>query len=265
MYPSKYLEIPQEEWDELALTAEEVLPNSGHSYLIVATFPCGGRLFGLDVPPQILCLYLDNPINLLDPTYFRDLECTRLDLPLEFSNIGITFINLFTWLSWITIKRPDQAPNAAQRLFHMIPCETEPLNVDLEVSVLFEMIRKFAQVYRYGPSIKTPYMWNLHTALFCRTDAIMSATGQFLPNINPNYGNVFDLSTITDNQDILNADKTILENHELDEKALKSYGKNLLSLADCHRGNLSQIRAPRRDKELAEVSRTATNFFKRLT
>jgi hypothetical protein len=190
MHSEFYYGIPQTQWDELLFQAEDLLRDERLGQHLVGAYPAGDRIYGIDRPPGIMCLYVDSVESLLNPT----LATTKSAGPYETNTGPIWMVNLFSWIKWITTATSCTAWTA--NLLHLIP-SGDLLHEDESISDIISLANQY--IVKVGPAPYErlePGPIPLSHYLPMRTILIAMKTGKFYPCINPEWGTVFRLNEL---------------------------------------------------------------------
>lgn len=182
-----YLGVQQEEWDLLLSQMEETFLDLGLGTHILAVYPFGDRLYGLeDSPPGLLCLYCDEAATLLDPT-IQEQSSNRKVLTLSNSGSTATYISLFSWCK--SLADPDLTDYYSR--VHIIPTDMEPLFEDQVITGIMQLARIFLQEHgwcfrniRRNPKGTDSTPKELIEPLITRSDLILLKTNHYIPGTN---------------------------------------------------------------------------------
>jgi hypothetical protein len=123
----------------------------------------------------------------------------------------IIFVNLFNWVRFITKEYNTETKTSdlwrQQMFLHCIPFgdviyQDDSINSIIYLSQKYQQTRRFDVDSTYGDSCGP-------SLLFRRATCILSHTGNFYPNINPTWGKVFSIRSITDNKEIIELDSRV--------------------------------------------------------
>jgi len=211
-----YYGLPQRIWDDLCFEAEDLLYNEKLGNHLVGLYPAGTRIYGIDSsPPGLLGLYVDSIESILDPFY----EAKIYEYNVGHAMSPIVMIELQHWIRMIH----KIGPNA------LIPCfHKDVIHQDESISSLIEAARKSLIAFGYPEQTGRKDTGNW---LFARAKYILLKTGRFCPLVNPDWGEVISLNSITNNKELLESDEYLIEeaitNKTLDIREVVDYIKTL--------------------------------------
>lgn len=189
----QYLGVPNLIWEECCHQVEEMLYDEDIGQHIVGLYPSAPRIYGNEnAKTSLLCLYVDCSDSILDPLYVPKFDHT-VDL---FESSEVQFINLFEWIKTLTNININ----------HLTPCFGDSFYQDESINrIIFT-----AQEYL----LNVDFNHNKASALEERTLKIFRYIRKFLPSINPEYGEVFNLRELVNymrNYSLPKEDKYLLK------------------------------------------------------
>lgn len=176
---SKYLGIPQEEWDSLAAQAEDVMLAKGYGQHILGTYPAGPRIFGsTKVEPRLLVIIVDEPSR-----HFNPFTCDRAPV----TEGPLYFMDLHEWVRSLECGVHDlDEPSCG--FPHAIPILGPPHYEDPQLTEITHLAQTYLQARNWDCALDLPCIWT--AAPYLRTRYILGATGQFIPCLNRNWDTV---------------------------------------------------------------------------
>jgi len=195
MYQEFYYGQPQAIWDILCAEAEDLLQEYELGMHLVAAYPAGNRIYGLEsCPPGIFCLYVDSVEAIIDPlSDYHKTSGFRIFSTGD-NNYPIIMADLYKWAQWLVYKQEDWMKKA---FLHAIPFGRHTIHEDQSIQEILEAGFEFMKEVEFDPAINDDLFGVSHNGyvdpnkyLFLRTQAILFNTGQFLPNINPKWDGV---------------------------------------------------------------------------
>jgi hypothetical protein len=173
---SKYLGIPQEEWDSLAAQAEDTMLTKGLGQHILGTYPAGPRIYGkAEAEPKLLVITVDAPSQYLNPLI------TPRELIIDGSSLWFT--DLYSWISSLKIGKPIPL------LTHIIPLLGPAHYEDSQLTEIHYLAESYLRARnwdnrKYAPTVT----W--HDALYLRARWILATTGRLAPCLNKQWDTV---------------------------------------------------------------------------
>ena len=193
-----YCGLPNEIWNNLVCETEDILREEEIGNHIVGIYPSGSRIFGIEAdPPELLCLYIDSPENIIDPsvsydpdtmdgvhTVTTDIDCRK-----------ITYIDLYAWAKWLLNRESCSEHYKLIQMHDIIPCHQDIAYQDPVVDDLLLLAKKYISktinVARF-PSDGGKNLMLKHS-LYVRTLYLLEKEGRFCPNTNEDWGKVNSL------------------------------------------------------------------------
>jgi hypothetical protein len=206
-----YYGQPQFLWDDLCARAEELLHEYQLGTHLVAAYPAGNRIYGLEsYPPGIFCLYVDSVEALINPlsNYHQQLGFKTFHVGTGHS--PIIMADIFKWVQWLHTREHDKR---AKELLHIIPFGQHVIHEDPSISEIIKACyqgMKEVNFQIYNKENMSPK----DTFLYHRAMNILQYTGKFFPNINPEWDQVVDgavLKALLYKDKLYNLDKEIRE------------------------------------------------------
>lgn len=202
-----YQGLPSELWDSLINEVEEVLRAEEIGTHVLGIYPSGNRIFGIESSsPQLICLYLDTPEDILNPAIRREMSNTKFfkTYTTNIDTSSIYFIEIHSWIQWITLRFSHSHPDRLRNLLDMIPCHEDIVYQDPSLDHLIEMTRDYLSrggliadigfKRSYSSHITFPsYEQLLEEALYLRTIYLYDKTNKFSPNVHKDWGTVISI------------------------------------------------------------------------
>ncbi len=210
-----YYGLPESQWDPLLVAAEDLLRDEELGTHLVGMYPAGNRIYGLESEsPGLFCLYIDSVEALINPNSPKREEFRTFTI--GHSGSSILMMNLFDWAKWI-LNRPNSISCSIPSLYfaYALPFGQDVIYQDdaicdiLDIAKKLMHITKFRMIYS-GCSRDYPIIEALHA----RTKMILSMTNHFYPCINPEWGKVYNISTLGCSSNMVRLDN-ILRNSVL--------------------------------------------------
>jgi hypothetical protein len=237
-----YYGIPQELWDDLLIKADDLLIEEEIGTHILGIYPAGNRNYGIESESQsLLCIYLDIIDNLINPFHKQSppIKSYRIN------NQGscINYIELYNWTK-LFIEESNNLFLLNQ--FNLIPTFYDCLYQDNVLDNIISVAQEILLSKRYISTVELnpPDKVDIDYFLYYRTLYIWNNYNKFVPNINPEFGNTFnvdiDIDKIICNK-ILNG-KNIKQSEIFDTiKRYQSTSKryNNITISDCLINQLS--------------------------
>jgi len=208
-----YYGLPEELINNLVVQAEDLLRDEELGCHIVGIYPAGNRIYGIESGVEgILCLYIDTVESLINPLYKTNNPSGFKVYKVNEYLSPIIMVNLFDWIKWIFNN--DEEAWKQHALLHVLPFvdiiyQDNSIDQILEIAMEYMKSCKFKKDInlKAGDAFNTLYGPNI---LFRRTETILSTTGEFFPNINKDWGNVFSIKNITEDKEIIELDKKLI-------------------------------------------------------
>jgi hypothetical protein len=189
-----YYGLPQDQWDILLATAEDLLREEDMGTHLVGLYPAGNRIYGIESePPGILCLYVDTVESLINPSFKSGNPTGFRTISYGSSGSPIIFANLFDWAKHILSGRCGWM-NA--RWLHVIPFASDIIYQDDSLDDILELLHQYMHLQKFFMPTGCNPMFHPGDILFHRADAILANIGKFYPCINPAWGKVCTLDTL---------------------------------------------------------------------
>jgi len=195
MYQEFYYGQPQAIWDMLCAEAEDLLQEEQLGTHLVAAYPAGNRIYGLEsCPPGIFCLYVDSVEAIIDPfSNYHKTSGFRIFSTGD-NSYPIIMADLYKWAQWLPSRVEDWMTKA---FLHAIPFGRHSIHQDESIQEILEAGFELMKEMEFDPTINDDLFGVSHNGyvdpnkyLFLRTQAILSKTNKFLPNINPEWDEV---------------------------------------------------------------------------
>lgn len=219
----EYLGLPERYWKELTTEIEEILIEEEIGQYILGLYPSGDRVFGLEQGPvEMFCLYINSIDDILDP--FRSSQKPKV---LESRNASCRFVFQEFW-SWI------QDIKNSLNFTHFLVSFYDSLSEEDSIVPIINLIQNLLEKNQIN------YYENTKAIHFLEEKAISTfyRTGQFVPNINPKFGEAITDSKI---QNLVN--KKINNEHIsfIDKIPFLSEYSFITKLSSSYQENLDQI------------------------
>jgi hypothetical protein len=220
-----YYGLPQEIWDSLVMEAEDLLSDEQLGNHIVGLYPAGSRIYGLESSsPGLLCLYVDAAESILDPlplihdtvsNWKYGWECKSYRIGENLNEIY--FIELHDWIKNFIKLYLDLEDVTDRNLFALIPICSDVIyqseSIDKIIGLCANISKSFTHNLRRERFAGVGGIKN--RILLLRTLWIWEKHKVFCPNINKDWGQVFDIeaSSIIEETDknfiyrVLNAER----------------------------------------------------------
>ena len=216
-----YYGQPQVLWDMLCAEAEDLLQEEQLGTHLVAVYPAGNRIYGLEsCPPGLFCLYVDSVEALINPLsdYHKQSGFKVFSVGNNYS--PIIMADIFKWTQWIVSRCNDWR---ARAFLHAIPFGQHVIHEDESISNILEACYQAMKDVNFTTwgidnNSYTSYI-EPHAYLHDRTMAILYNKGKFFPNINPDWDKVINSHNLgidlkeKDIQLDINIQKEILEDN----------------------------------------------------
>jgi len=205
-----YYGLPDHLWETLHLKAEDLLRDKKLGAYIVGVYPAGERIYGIESGAEgIMCLYIDTVESLINPL-MTPKSCDVFHVN-EYGSPIIMF-NLFEWIRWLV---QDKADWKAYSMLHAIPfgelIEEDSSIADIITTARKLMIqRKFILEKQAGNLRYDTRNFSGSHILRRRAEAILAATGQFIPCVNSKWNTVFNMQQLDIPEEIQRAEKEIV-------------------------------------------------------
>ena len=223
-----YYGLPQMLWDNLCIEAEDLLREEQLGSHLVAIYPAGNRIYGLEsYPPGIFCLYVDSVEALIDPLSNYHRESGFKVYSVGDNSCPVIMVDLFKWVQWIVSREVDWRTRA---FLHAIPFGQHVIHEDPSISDVMYTCHQAVKSNGFLPKIN--YKDNTiisdyiepNLELFFRTITTLYMTSKFIPNINPDWDKVIQGSELgIENKKVLMDDQAfceeILINNETTKKS----------------------------------------------
>jgi hypothetical protein len=201
-----YLGLPLDTWKENCDIAQDLLLEENLGQHILGIYPYGKRIYGYkSEKPELFCIYLDSVEAILDP-YNSDKR--GIHITANPSNSIIIFQELRSWVS-------ETAASTVSGN-HIIPCFYDHLYEDESLTEIITFLQELILQYKkYIPQSDCFLDW--------RAAYIFNKLKRYEPNVNPEWGDVFDFSELN-----FSHPQTL---HKIEEKILKeeaSYTSNII-------------------------------------
>lgn len=199
-----YCGLPQDQWDILLSTAEDLLRDEDIGTHLVGLYPAGNRIYGIESEsPGILCLYVDTVESLINPAFQSGAPTGFKTILHGNSRSPIIFANLFNWVQHILQRKctwinSDWLP--------IIPFAGHLIYQDNSIDDILRLLHKFMQTQQFLIPIGCKQLDYPKDILWIRADAILAKTGKFYPCINPAWDKVHTLDVLNPPKDILETD-----------------------------------------------------------
>jgi hypothetical protein len=189
-----YLGLSIDEWSVLADSAEESFTEKNIGQYVLGLYPIGDRLFGLQVKPRILCLYLDDPVKRLDPLKIQ----SDYSVYFQTQNEQFVFLSFFEWLR-TTVLDPASFFPPGNTIDMLAPYEGEAIYENDAISEIIAFARTYLIAKKYNlhaiddqnEIILNSQYEITRTCLGCRCLLLLLMTEEFLPGINYDWGEVY--------------------------------------------------------------------------
>lgn len=269
MHEEFYYGQPQFTWDNLCDEAEDLLHEEQLGSHIVAIYPAGNRIYGLEsYPPSIFCLYVDSVEALIDPISKYHSQCGFKTFISSNNSSTIIMADIFKWVKWICSMHFDWRVNA---FLHAIPFGQHMILEDSSISNIMEACHKamkeinfllvpfgceagdvILKTQEYNNISPIPYLYN-------RAMTILYHTGKFLPNINPNWDKVVEANMFGINLDTRQKTYDLLRTEEILDGSMEyNHTDSMLSIGNAYPYVLKTIH-PSTKKE---ISRAVMDFYR---
>jgi hypothetical protein len=202
-----YLGLPLDTWKDNCDLAQDLLLEKNLGQHILGIYPYGKRIYGYESEKlELFCIYLDSVEAILDP-YTLNKTYTPIEINPS-STSTIFFQELRTWVSWTgdSVVSED----------HIIPCFYDHLYEDESLTEIITFLQELILQYKkYIPQSDCFLDW--------RAAYIFNKLKRYEPNVNPEWGDVFDFSELN-----FSHPQAL---HKIEEKILKeeaNYTSNII-------------------------------------
>jgi len=192
-----YYGLPQGQWDTLLTRAEDLLRDEDIGTHLVGLYPAGNRIYGIESePPGIMCLYVDTVESLIDP-YFKSNNETGFKVYKYGNSMSpIIFANLFDWSSWI-INNSGNEGWRAKNFLQVIPFGSDLIYQDDSIDDILDLTKKYLEQSKFSLPFARDKYQSMKNMAFYRASLILADTGKFYPCMNPAWGKVFTLDSLS--------------------------------------------------------------------
>jgi len=197
-----YYGLPQMLWDNLCIEAEDLLREEQLGTHLVAVYPAGNRIYGLEsCPPGIFCLYVDSVEALIDPLSNYHKQDGFKVFSVGDNCCPVIMVDLFKWTQWITSRKIDWRSRA---FLHAIPFGQHVIHEDSSIADIMDACHQAMKdidfiVKDIGGSMRShEYMLSAPTYVvpnpFLHDRAMLNLfhKHKFMPNINPKWDKVVE-------------------------------------------------------------------------
>jgi len=254
LHSETYLGLPNEIWNDLISETEDTLREEGIGTHILGVYPSGGRIFGIEsTSPQFICLYIDEPTILLNPTAHTTYRGPNNDhggfkyFNLKLDGSSVIYIELYSWIQWIIYGGTSTIPHRYLQLLDLIPCHQDIAYQDQSIDDLINYTRKYLSTggwnvtssFRREAYQIRDYENLVQQALYYRTALLFQKTKKLVTNMNDRWNSIQSLEDFTSSKITIGIDEEIQryikENERIPLQILKKYTCDLESLVSYKR------------------------------
>lgn len=205
-----YYGLPEHLWENLYLQAEDLLRDRKLGAYIVGMYPAGERIYGVESGAEgIMCLYIDTVESLINPLVTPK-SCDIFHI----NGYGspVIMFNLFEWVKWLVQGSADWKTNS---MLHAIPFG-ELVEEDSSIADIINAAQELMTLrgFRFPTTTPNPRHNSREFSgpyiLRRRAEAILAATGSFMPCVNPKWNTVFNMQQLDIPEDVLIAEKYVV-------------------------------------------------------
>lgn len=206
-----YLGVPGESWDSLSMQAEDILAEEKIGQHLLGVYPAGPRMYGdSSCLPGLLCIYIDEPLALLDPTKPSTRAVTER-VTQEGSRVW--YAELYSWVKTV-VESPHQPANELTKTYiHIIPTMSEAHYVGEEMAYISSLADDYLSKSGWDiPHSDHGYLGSpnlIQEAAYLRSRVLLQKKRVFAPCLNRNWDQIEQLSDIPEH--ITEIDSKIIE------------------------------------------------------
>jgi len=195
-----YYGLPQMLWDNLCIEAEDLLREEELGTHLVAVYPAGNRIYGLEsCPPGIFCLYVDTVEALINPLSNYHKQSGFKVFSVGNNSCPVIMADLFKWTQWITSREIDWRSRA---FLHAIPFGQHVIHEDPSISDIMDACHQAMKDINFmvkdtgsSTNYTIPYRHvsdyiSPNCFLYDRAMLSLFHKHKFMPNINPKWDKV---------------------------------------------------------------------------
>ena len=193
-----YLGVPNKLWDSLAAQAEDILCEEKIGQHLLGIYPAGPRIYGdISCSPGILCIYIDEPLALLDPTQS---SITPIIKKTTQDGHNIQYTELYSWIKKVISAPQELANNFTKTYTHIIPAVSEAHYVGEEMTYIANLVSNYLRKSGWDiPHNDHGYLGSLNLiqeAAYLRARVLLREKGIFAPCLNRDWDQIESLENM---------------------------------------------------------------------
>jgi len=198
--PEFYYGLPESQWDPLLVKAEDLLRDEGLGSHLVGIYPAGQMIYGVRSEyPDLFCLYIDSVDALINPAIPSKDDCHIFQV--EDSQSKIVMMDLFRWAQWLSTQGSGRCSIPTTYLAHALPLGQDIFHQDESLCDILDAAKALMTLTKFfihgAPGCIREQDNPMAELGYYRTQMILTLTGKFYPSMDPEFGKVFNLASLS--------------------------------------------------------------------